>query len=132
MRQATLRMPIVFVSGCADVASTASAMRYGAVDFLEKPVDAVLLLDAVSRALAQDATQRIHHENVTTAQALLMRLTPRERQVCELVARGLLNKQIADALGTSHRTVKIHRARVMRKLQVDSVAAVVRLLARIE
>jgi FixJ family two-component response regulator len=132
MRQASVRMPIVFVSGCADVASTASAMRYGAVDFLEKPVDDVLLIEAVSRALEQDATQRIHYDDLTKARELLVRLTPREREVCELVAQGLLNKQIADRLGTSHRTVKIHRARVMQKLNVDSVADVVRLLSRLE
>jgi FixJ family two-component response regulator len=132
MRQASVRIPIVFVSGCADVASTASAMRYGAVDFLEKPVDDVMLIEAVSRALEQDAAQRLRHDDAARARELLARLTPREREVCELVARGLLNKQIADLLGTSHRTVKIHRARVMQKLNVDSVADVVRLLSRLE
>ena len=132
MRQASVRIPIVFVSGCADVASTASAMRYGAVDFLEKPVDDVMLIEAVSRALERDAAQRVRHDDAARARELLARLTPREREVCELVARGLLNKQIADLLGTSHRTVKIHRARVIQKLNVDSVADVVRLLSRLE
>ena len=132
MKQASVRIPIVFVSGSADVASTASAMRYGAVDFLEKPVDDVLLLDAVTRALEQDATQRLRHDDTTKARELLARLTPREREVCDLVARGLLNKQIADRLGTSHRTVKIHRARMMQKLNVESVADVVRLLSRLD
>jgi FixJ family two-component response regulator len=132
MRQASVRIPIVFVSGCADVASTASAMRYGAVDFLEKPVDDVMLIEAVSRALERDAAQRLRHDDAARARELLARLTPREREVCELVARGLLNKQIADLLGTSHRTVKIHRARVLQKLNVDSVADVVRLLSRLE
>jgi FixJ family two-component response regulator len=132
MRQASVRMPIVFVSGCADVASTASAMRYGAVDFLEKPVDDVTLIDAVSRALQQDARRRVRHDDAAKARELLVRLTPREREVCDLVARGLLNKQVADILGTSHRTVKIHRARVMQKLGVDSVADLVRLLSRLE
>jgi FixJ family two-component response regulator len=132
MRQASVRMPIVFVSGCADVASTASAMRYGAVDFLEKPVDDVTLIDAVSRALQQDARRRVRHDHAAKARELLVRLTPREREVCDLVARGLLNKQVADILGTSHRTVKIHRARVMQKLGVDSVADLVRLLSRLE
>jgi FixJ family two-component response regulator len=132
MRQASVRMPIVFVSGCADVASTASAMRYGAIDFLEKPVDDVTLIDAVSRALQQDARRRVRHDDAAKARELLVRLTPREREVCDLVARGLLNKQVADILGTSHRTVKIHRARVMQKLGVDSVADLVRLLSRLE
>ena len=132
MRQASVRIPIVFVSGCADVASTASAMRFGAVDFLEKPVDDVLLLEAVSRALEQDAAQRIRRDDLTRARELLSRLTPREREVCELVARGLLNKQIADVLGASYRTIKIHRHRMMQKLNADSVADVVRLLGRLE
>ena len=132
MRQASVRIPIVFVSGCADVASTASAMRFGAVDFLEKPVDDVLLLEAVSRALEQDTAQRIRRDDLTRAHELLSRLTPREREVCELVARGLLNKQIADVLGTSYRTIKIHRHRMMQKLNANSVADVVRLLGRLE
>lgn len=132
MRQASVRMPIVFVSGNADIASTASAMRYGAVDFLEKPVDDVRLLDAVSRALEQDATERLRDDDASKARELLVRLTPRERQVCELVARGLLNKQIADVLGASLRTVKLHRSRVRHKLNAASVADIVRLLSRVE
>jgi FixJ family two-component response regulator len=132
MRHSNVRMPIVFISGSADVASTASAMRYGAVDFLEKPVDDVMLLEAVSRALEQDAARRLRHNDVAMARELLARLTPREREVCELVARGLLNKQIADELGASIRTVKIHRARMLLKLNAGSVADVVRLLGRIE
>jgi FixJ family two-component response regulator len=132
MRQASERMPIVFVSGSADVSSTASAMRYGAVDFLQKPVEDAQLLAAVSRALEQDAAQRLRHDDMTRARERLAQLTQREREVCELVARGLLNKQIAAALGPSLRTIKIHRARMMRKLGAASVADVVRLLARIE
>ena len=132
LRQASVRMPIVFVSGSADVSSTASAMRYGAVDFLQKPVEAAQLLAAVSRALEQDAAQRLRHDDMARARELLSRLTPREREVCELVAHGLLNKQIAGALGPSLRTIKIHRARMMRKLGAASVADVVRLLARVE
>lgn len=131
MRQASLRIPIIFVSGSADVASTASAMRHGAVDFLEKPVDDVRLLDAVERALEQDAAQRIHQEDVMRARERMMLLTPREREVCDLVAHGLLNKQIADTLGASPRTIKLHRSRVMQKLGATSVADVVKLLARV-
>ena len=119
-------------SGSADVSSTASAMRYGAVDFLQKPVEDAQLLAAVSRALEQDAAQRLRHDDMTRARELLGQLTPREREVSELVARGLLNKQIAAALGPSLRTIKIHRARMMRKLGAASVADVVRLLARVE
>jgi FixJ family two-component response regulator len=131
MRHSNVQMPIVFISGSADVASTASAMRFGAIDFLEKPVDDIMLLDAVSRALERDATRRLRHNDVAMAQELLARLTPREREVCELVSRGLLNKQIADTLGASIRTVKIHRSRMMRKLNAGSVADIVRLLTRV-
>lgn len=132
MRHAAVQMPIVFVSGCADVSATASAMRYGAVDFLEKPVDDARLIDAVTRAVKQDATERIRQDELMRARERMMRLTPREREVCDLVASGLINKQIASVLGASHRTVKIHRHRVMQKLEVSSVADIVRLLARLE
>ena len=132
MAQANIHMPIVFVSGRGDVASTASAMRYGAVDFLEKPVDDSALIDAVSRALEQDAAQRLRHRQESGARERLARLTPREYDVCRLVARGLLNKQIADELGVSEQTVKIHRGRVMHKLEVGSVAELVRLLSFVE
>jgi FixJ family two-component response regulator len=104
-------------------------MRGGAVDFLEKPPDELELLDAVSRALSRAERQRQHDSERTMAAERVGRLTTRERQVCELVATGLLNKQIASALGTSEKTVKIHRGRVMHKLQVDSVASLVRLLS---
>jgi DNA-binding CsgD family transcriptional regulator len=85
----------------------------GAVDFLEKPVEGARLLDAVSNAVALDAVRRGRRRDSDNAKELLAQLTPRERQVCELVARGLLNKQIADEIGASERTVKIHRARAV-------------------
>jgi FixJ family two-component response regulator len=131
MRNAKLDMPIIFVSGYGDVPSTASAMRHGAVDFLEKPVEDSRLLDAVSHAVALDAVRRERRREREEARQRLAVLTPRERQVCELVARGLLNKQIADEVGASERTVKIHRARALQKLGVTSVTDVVRLLSRI-
>jgi FixJ family two-component response regulator len=129
MSRANIEMPIVFVSGRSDVASTAAAMRYGAVDFLEKPVDEDVLIEAVSRALDQDAARRVRRGHQARAKQRLARLTPREQEVCRLVARGLLNKQIADELGVSQQTVKIHRARAMHKLQIGSVAELVRLLS---
>lgn len=131
MRDANLDMPIIFVSGYGDVPSTASAMRHGAVDFLEKPVEDSRLLDAVAQAVALDAARRERRRESEAAKQRLAVLTPRERQVCELVARGLLNKQIADQVGASERTVKIHRARALHKLGVTSVTDVVRLLSRI-
>ena len=123
--------PIVFFSGQGDVSSATRAMREGAVDFLVKPVDEPQLLQAVERAgeraMALHERRRLERD----AQERLARLTKREREVCELVARGLLNKQIAYELGTVEKTVKVHRGRMMRKLEVDSVAALVRLLSRL-
>jgi FixJ family two-component response regulator len=131
MRNAHVDIPIIFVSGCADVSSTASAMRYGAVDFLEKPVEESRLLDAVSQAVSLDAVRRTRRRDSEDAKHVLARLTPREREVCELVAQGLLNKQIADQLGASERTVKLHRARALHKLGVGSIMDLVHLLSRI-
>jgi RNA polymerase sigma factor (sigma-70 family) len=123
-------MPAVFLSGASDVPTAATAMRKGALDFLVKPIDETELIDAVSRALAAAAESVTRRQEETEVSQRLARLTKRERQVCELVAQGLLNKQIAYELGTSEKTVKVHRARVMQKLEVESVAALVWLLAR--
>jgi FixJ family two-component response regulator len=122
-------MSIVFLSGQGDVPSTARAMKEGAVDFLVKPVDELQLLDAVARALSRAVDLQRERRQQRETEERLSRLTKREREVCDLVARGLLNKQIAYELGTSEKTVKVHRGRVMHKLEVDSVAALVRLLS---
>ena len=124
-----MSMPIVFLSGQGDVPSTARAMRKGALDFLVKPVDEQQLLEAMARARARAVALREQQRVERDAVERLARLTRREREVCELVAEGLLNKQIAYKLGTSEKTVKVHRGRVMHKLEVDSVAALVRLLS---
>jgi FixJ family two-component response regulator len=121
-------IPIVFMTGAGDIQTTVQAMRDGAVDFLVKPIDEPRLLAAVSRALDRDAEERRHREGRALAEAKYARLTSRERQVCARVARGMLNKQIAAELEMSEKTVKIHRGRVMHKLEVDSVAALVRLV----
>jgi FixJ family two-component response regulator len=105
-------------------------MRDGAVDFLVKPADDTRLLDAVTRALARAAEGWRRCRERLERDKRIARLTPRERQVADLVAEGLLNKQIAYALGISEETVKVHRGRVTRKLGVDSVPALVRLLDR--
>jgi FixJ family two-component response regulator len=128
--QATV-MPIVFFSGASDVSATAQAMRRGAFDFLVKPVDDRTLVDTVARALSVAVERWRRRREEGELRARLARLTKRERQVCDLVAQGLLNKQIAHALGTSEATVKVHRGRVMSKLEVDSLAALVRLLSRV-
>jgi FixJ family two-component response regulator len=122
-------IPIVFLSAAADVPSTARAMREGAVDFLVQPTDEPQLFDAIRRASARASALQQQRQADRETALRLERLTKREREVCNLVARGLLNKQIAYELGTSEKTVKVHRGRVMRKLEVDSVAALVRLVS---
>ena len=128
MSRKGIQMPIVFLSAEGDVPSTARAMREGAIDFLVKPVDEQQLLEALERARLQAVTLRQQQHREKEADERLARLTKREREVCELVAQGLLNKQIAYELGMSEKTVKVHRGRVTRKLNVDSVAALVRLM----
>ncbi len=135
--QAALRdsgptLPIIFATGHGDVPDSVRAMKLGAVDFLTKPVDETQLLTAVNKALALDEA-RAQAEAARTALARRQgRLTPRERQVFSLVVTGMLNKQIAWRLGASERTIKAHRARVMQKMQADSVAALVRMADRLD
>jgi len=123
-------LSIVFLTGHGDVPTSVQAMKNGAVDFLTKPVDGDLLIDAVKRALMSsvDALNTIRERDGFLARLAL--LTPRERQVGSLVIRGLLNKQIAWELGTAEKTVKAHRARVMQKLAVGSVAELARIAER--
>ncbi len=118
-------IPVVFLSGEANVGSSVEAMKDGAIDFLEKPADADALLAAVMRALAREAEWRRSRSRADDAQLLLGALTPRERQVMLQVACGRSNKQIAAELGTSEKTVKVHRGRVMHKLGAASVVDVV-------
>jgi len=128
MSRKRIPLPIVFLSAQGDVPSTARAMREGAIDFLEKPIDEGQLLAAIDRARLMSAAQREQRDRERDAEERLARLTKREREVCDLVAAGMLNKQIAYELGMSEKTVKVHRGRVTRKLDVDSVPALVRLL----
>jgi len=123
-------LTVVFLTGHADVQTSVAAMKAGAADFLTKPVEEDRLLAAVSRAVEQSvAAQEADRERIAFL-ARLARLTPRERQVGALVIQGLLNKQIAGELGTAEKTVKVHRARVMEKLKVGSVAELARLAER--
>jgi FixJ family two-component response regulator len=128
MSRKGMAMPIVFLSAQGDVSSTARAMREGAIDFLEKPLDETQLLAALERARLKAVSLREQQDRERDAEQRLARLTKREREVCDLVAAGLLNKQIAFTLGMSEKTVKVHRGRLTRKLDVDSVPALVRLL----
>ena len=123
-------LTVVFLTGHADVKTSVAAMKAGAVDFLTKPVEEELLLSAVSRAVERSAAAQAGDRERVGFLARLARLTPRERQVGALVIQGLLNKQIAGELGTAEKTVKVHRARVMEKLKVGSVAELARLAER--
>ncbi len=122
--------PVIFLTGQGDIPKSVRAMKQGAVDFLTKPVQGPDLLSAVNRALAVAAKGREARREKGTWQDRYESLTPREREVCALVVRGLLNKQIAYELGTSERTIKAHRAKVMEKMRVDSLAELVRAAER--
>jgi FixJ family two-component response regulator len=122
--------PIIFLSGRADVPISVSAMKDGAVDFLTKPVGDDVLLAAVRAAFETDRLARIARLERAGIAALFRTLTPREREVLEHVVNGKLNKQIAGALGTVEQTIKVHRAHVMEKMQVKSLAELVRLVER--
>jgi len=118
--------PVVFISGHGDVPASVSAMKAGAVDFLTKPLDQGKLLEAVRSALEKDHAARAKRAEQAGVVSRLATLTLREKQVLSRVVTGKLNKQIAAELGTAEKTIKVHRARMMRKMQVDSVAELVR------
>jgi FixJ family two-component response regulator len=123
-------LPIIFLTGRADVPMGVRAMKRGAVDFLTKPVDAPDLLAAVERAIAKDRDGRRERAEREEVERRLATLTPREREVLERVVTGMLNKQIAGELGTVEKTVKVHRGRVMEKMKAASLADLVRLAQR--
>lgn len=131
LRRTGCAMPLVFVTGHGDVRSSVHAMKDGAVDFLLKPVDDEELLAAVERALERGAREREEREEHAALEARFEALTPREREVCELMAQGLLNKQIAAGLHLSEPTVKQYRAHVLEKLGVESAAEAACMLTRL-
>ena len=123
-------LPIVFLTGRGDVASSVQAMKRGAVDFLEKPVDDERLLAVVADALARHRALRDAHAERKGIAARVALLTPRERQVLEMIVAGRMNKQIAAALGTAEKTVKFHRGNVMHKMGARTLADLVKIAAR--
>jgi FixJ family two-component response regulator len=131
LAQLELDFPIVFVTGAGDIRSSVTAMRAGAVDFLAKPVEQQELVDAVHRAIARGRAARALASELAVFHKRFQSLTQRERGVFELVVVGHLNKQIAAILGIAEKTVKVHRARVMRKMSVKSVAGLARVAERI-
>jgi len=123
-------LPVIFLTGSADVPMCAAAMRNGAVDFLTKPVDEGELLRAITLALEHDVIRHLARNHQEMTESRLASLTPREREVLDHVMNGRLNKQIASDLGTAEKTVKVHRARAMEKMRVRSVAELVRMVER--
>jgi FixJ family two-component response regulator len=121
-------LPIIFISGRSDIPTSVHAMKSGATDFLTKPVDDEDLLSAIERAHSYAVEARRQKEERDAVRARIKALTAREREVMMLVVTGRLNKQIAGDLGTVEKTIKVHRARVMTKMQVHSVAALVRVV----
>jgi FixJ family two-component response regulator len=124
-------LPIVFLTGHADTPTTVRAIKAGAEDFLTKPVSSDQLIDAIERALARHEAVRGQRSRLEAFRAHLAALTPRERQVFDLIVRGKINKQIAFELGTTERTVKAHRHQVMEKMQVHSLAELVSIAERL-
>jgi RNA polymerase sigma factor (sigma-70 family) len=122
-----LTLPIIFLTGYADVPTTVQTIKAGADDFLTKPVKSDQLLLAIQRAMSRHETTRGKRIKLNTVRAHIAALTPREHQVFELVIRGKTNKEVANALGATERTIKAHRHRVMEKMQVESLAELVSL-----
>ena len=129
--KADYSMPVVFVTGHGDIHTGVQAIKEGAVDFLTKPVDDEQMLNAVLAALARDVLEHEKHVDKVKIWQLLRKLTDREYEVMTYVITGMLNKQIAYVLGISEKTVKVHRGRVMEKLDVHSVADLVRLAEKV-
>jgi FixJ family two-component response regulator len=125
-------MPIIFITGHGDVPTSVRAMKAGAAEFLTKPFDNEVFENAVRQAIERSRTALAQEAELRTLRACHASLTPREREIMALVVSGLLNKQIAVELGISEITMKAHRGQVMRKMQVDSLADLVRVAAALD
>ena len=132
LNQAETDLPVIFVTAHADVPLTVRAMKAGALEVLTKPFDDQALLDAVYQALEQERVRSHDREELHRLRDRFETLTAREREVMGLVVTGLLNKQIAGELGTAEKTIKVHRAQVMHKMEADSLAELVRMADRLK
>ena len=127
LAEANIHIPIIFITAHGDIPMTVRAMKAGAVEFLTKPFREQDLLDAIQLALERDRVRRQGDAEIAVLRERFESLTPREREVLPWVVSGLLSKQIADAIGTSEASVKVHRSQLMRKMAADSVADLVRM-----
>jgi len=125
-----INIPIIFISGNADIPDSSKAFRAGALDFLEKPFDHNILIERIGEAINRDLNNRLQHTEKNEATAHIASLTPREKEVLELIVNSHTNKEVAKKLDISYRTVDAHRARVMQKMRVESITELVALVTK--